>query len=159
MFLLTRCCHRKICHHIDLIGTVKSHHHKLGLFIVFVSQQDSIIRGLFGGEVSVRSAEVLGLLGTAQAQLALVEFASQPARPLKQRVAASEAFEQAVNRRGLMLRDEAIDTQYERYNKSELLDAETQGVLAHMLDTIEAYFVSQRAAAGEPVTQPEEESN
>jgi hypothetical protein len=65
-------------------------------------------------------------------------LASQPGRPLEDRQAAAEAFADAVQRRGLLLTRSEILLQYDRYNRSESLDAGTQQVLGQILDAIEA---------------------
>ena len=110
--------------------------------------EPAVITALYTGPVPDRAAEVLGHFGTTDSQRALVTFASQNARPLSDRQAASEAFDAAANRRGLMLNDDDIDRQYRRYNLSERLDGGTQAVLGQMLDTIERQLIIQRT--GEP---------
>lgn len=87
--------------------------------------------------LSAQAARVLGLLGTPEAQRDLVTLASQHARPLDERQAAAEAFAQAVRRRGLLLNRDEILLQYDRYNRSAALDADTQKVLAAVLYAIE----------------------
>ena len=110
---------------------------------------------MFDGPVPDRAAEVLGLLGTTNAQQALVDFASQNARRLPDRQAAVDAFEVAAKRRGLMLLEEDVDQQYQRYNQSELLDTGTQAVLGRILDTIEYQLLIQRTGQAPKVTQDE----
>jgi len=101
-------------------------------------QQDAIQSAFFVPELSAKAARLMGLLGNAKAQLALVTLASQHARPLAERQAAAEGFESAVERCGLLLKRDEILLQYDRYNQSETLDAGTQQVLADILDAIEA---------------------
>lgn len=101
------------------------------------SQQASLVNALATPELSFEAARVLGLLGTPQAQLALVDLASQSARPLTDRQAAAAAFADAVRRRGTQLTSAEILLQYERFNQSERLDRATQIVLATILDAIE----------------------
>ncbi len=98
----------------------------------------AIVSALDHPNLSAKAVTVLGRLGTAQAQSALIDFASQNARPIEQRQAAAAGFDAAVKRRGTMLTSQQIRDQYDRYNKSETLDAETQAVLGSILDTIEA---------------------
>ena len=64
-------------------------------------------------------------------------MASQPGRPLAHRQAAAAGFAQAVERRGIMLTSDEILIQYDKYNRSRIQDAETQQVLASILDAIE----------------------
>jgi len=101
-------------------------------------QQESIQSAFFVPELSSKAARLMGLLGNAQAQSALVTLASQHARPLAERQAAAEGFKAAIERCGLLLKRDEIVVQYERYNQSETLDAGTQQVLADILDAIEA---------------------
>lgn len=107
-------------------------------------------RALYGGAATQQAAELLGFIGSSRAQHALVDFASQNARPLADRQAAATAFKAAVARRGLMLHDEDIDLQYARYNQSEALDAGTQQVLGEVLDVIERQLLAQRAGEKAP---------
>ena len=115
--------------------------------------EKKVIAALFDGPVPDRAAEVLGLLGTTNAQVALVDFASQNARELADRQAAAAAFDVAVNRRGLMLEEKDVNHQYTRYNQSEFLDAGTQAVLGQLLDTIERQLLIQRTGQAPKVTQ------
>ncbi|MBL7042667.1 MAG: hypothetical protein ISR77_28790 [Pirellulaceae bacterium] len=119
-------------------------------------QQDAIQSAFFAPELSAKAARLMGLLGSSQAQLALVTLASQHARPLAERKAAAQGFELAVQRRGLLLTRDDIRLQYDRYNQSETLDAGTQQVLAHILDAIEAPSKkkSQQQAQDSQPSQP-----
>lgn len=101
--------------------------------------------------LSTGAARVLGLLGCPESQRNLVTLASQHARPLAERQAAAEAFTQAVQRRGLLLTRDEITLQYDRYNRSEALDAGTQQVLGAVLDAIEQ--PSRRRLEEEGLTQ------
>jgi hypothetical protein len=85
-----------------------------------------------------QAAVLLGRLGSPEAQRALVTLASQHARALSDRQAAAEAFAEAVCSRGLLLTRDEILLQYDRYNRSEFLDAGTQQVLGQILDAIES---------------------
>ena len=85
-----------------------------------------------------QAARLLGVLGTPGAQQALVEYASMHAHLLAHREAAAEGFRVAVERRGLLLTGTQLRRQYDLYNAGEVLDGETQQVLASILDIIEA---------------------
>ena len=89
-------------------------------------------------QLASHAAALLGRLGSPEAQRALVTVASQHGRTLTDRQAAAEAFADAVQRRGLLLTRDEILLQYDRYNRSEALDAGTQQVLGQILDAIEA---------------------
>ncbi len=106
-------------------------------FYNIMRHQDAVIAAVEVPKLSASAAKLLGILGTQEAQNALVEFASQHTRPITQRQAAAQAFDAAVVRRGTMLTTQQILDQYERYNQSETHDRETQVVLGSILDTIE----------------------
>jgi len=97
--------------------------------------------------LSTQGAKVLGNLGTPHAQETLVNFASAYTRPIDERKAAADAFRVAVKGRGTLLDTKQILMQYERYNRSEILDAATQNVLSSILDTIEAQAAQKGKAA------------
>lgn len=103
-----------------------------------LQHEPAVIDALNHPALTAAAADVLSQFGTPQSQTALVDFASQNARPLADRQTAGSAFASAVKTRGLNLTQQQIAQQYERYNASEKLDAETQNVLAAILDAIEA---------------------
>jgi hypothetical protein len=105
-------------------------------------------------ELAAQAAIVMGRLGSPDAQRALVTLASQHARTLADRQAAAEAFAKAVRRRGLLLTRDEILLQYDRYNRSEFLDAGTQQVLGQILDAIEAPHQTTKTQA-----EPEEQDS
>jgi len=87
--------------------------------------------------LSLRAIALLQQQPTAEAQKALVDLASSPAEPLESRKAALEAFAYAARRWGVLLTTDEIQRQYDRYNQSATLDAETQQVLGRILDILE----------------------
>jgi len=98
---------------------------------------EAAIRAFQMPALSPSASQLLGLLGTQKAQLALVEFASQNLRDLQQRQAAAAGFRSAVQRRRLLLTTKEISRQYDRYNASASADKDTQQLLGAILDTIE----------------------
>ncbi len=86
---------------------------------------------------SRRVIEALGLMGTASAQRALIEYASQPGLPMENRQLAVESFSKAVTRRGTLLTRDEILRQYERYNASSGDTGENQRILGLILDLLE----------------------
>lgn len=107
----------------------------------------AIRAALSAPELSAEAAALLGKLGVPESQRALVTMASQHGLPLSTRQVAAQAFAEAVLRRGLLLTRDEILLQYERYNRSEHLDAGTQQVLGSILDTIET---PSKAAKAQP---------
>jgi len=93
---------------------------------------------LYDAELAGNAARILGLIGSPEAQRALVDMASQNLLPLKQRQAAASAFATAVEKRGVLLNSEEVKLQYDRYNQSERLNVETQNLLGSILDTVES---------------------
>jgi hypothetical protein len=112
-------------------------------------QEASVIAALSNHSLMASAADLLAVYATPKAQTALVDVCSQPARPLADRQAALKAFQAAVANRGIMLTQQQILAQYERYNLSETLDKDTQAVLAAVLDTLE----SRRAAVSAAPTR------
>ena len=90
-------------------------------------------------------APVLGSLGTAKCQQALVNTASRNGFSLAVRKSAQRAFDQAVQDHRLLLTQETILVQYDRYNASANLDKQTQNVLGAILDTIERRARTERS--------------
>ena len=112
-----------------------------------IRHEAEIIRALAAPGLSIKAAELLGLMGTPNMQSSLADFASENARPLADRQAAAAGFVAAAKTRGVLLTKEQIRRQYDRYNASERLDAPTQELLGSILDAIEARSV---AAAQQP---------
>lgn len=108
------------------------------LFPEVFAQQPAIISAMWFAPLAAPAAQVLGTLGSPEAQRALVSLASQNDQALSPRRAAAAAFAIAVNRRGILLSRGEILTQYDRYNQSATLDKDTQSVLGSLLDSIEA---------------------
>ena len=83
------------------------------------------------------AVNLLGSLGDEAAQKLLADTASQKYLSVDQRQRAANAFAEAVNRRGLMLRKAEVYLQYDRYNASENDELTTQEILGQILDVIE----------------------
>lgn len=81
--------------------------------------------------------EILGNIGTPQAQRYLVDYASQPTAPIEYRQKAVAAFERAVATRGLLLTTADIRLQYTRYESSRREPGESQQVLGSLLEFLE----------------------
>jgi CheY-like chemotaxis protein len=111
--------------------------------------EPSLLVALEVPEFSPSAARVLAALGTAFSQRSLANLASQLDRPEEMRQSAAKAFADSVARFGTLLTTGEIDLQYTRYNQSERQDAQTQAILASILDAMEA-----RAAADQAGNQP-----
>ncbi len=93
---------------------------------------------LYGTAAAQPAIAALGRLGAPESQRALVDFASQPTLSIASRSQAANAFRESVAAHGLLLTSDEILNQYDRYNASELSDADTQRVLGSLLDSIES---------------------
>jgi len=107
-------------------------------FFDFSRAEESALSALSVPQWAPDAVVVLGNLGTPQCQRALVDLASRWTQPFELRVAAVKAFRESIQRNGILLTNEQILLQYDRYNQSETLDAGTQQVLGLILDCIEA---------------------
>ncbi len=101
------------------------------------SVQGSVLRALYVPELSTKAAAVLGGIGTPESQRALVELSSRRTQPIELRKAAVDAFCRNMKKHGILLTSDEIRRQYDRYNRSKDLDADTQKVLEKILDCIE----------------------
>jgi hypothetical protein len=98
----------------------------------------SIVQAAQTNHVSPAICNTLGNLGTAQSQQQLLDIVGRTQVPVETRAAAVEAFKRAIERRGIMLTSDQIRQQYDRYNASRTLPAETQQLFAAVLDAMEA---------------------
>ncbi len=92
------------------------------------------------------ATRVLAGLGIGPAQAALLDVASENARPLSQRTVAAEAFRASAAKYGIRLSQRQILQQYDRYNQSRNLDQATQALLSSILDSIETPPVTEAAS-------------
>lgn len=124
-------------------------------FYDLLRQEHAIEHAMNMPFLNEKTSRLLGLLASPSAQRLLVTFASQNGRPLNERQAAAAAFEVAVQRRGLLLTRDEILQQYDRYNRSAVLDRDTQQVLGSLLDSIELPTRVEEEQSGEPKAQAE----
>jgi hypothetical protein len=100
--------------------------------------ENAVVTALYSPELGAGAIAVLSNLGTAAAQTALVDLASRWTQPLALRTAAAEALWKNTAEHGILLTSRQILLQYDRYNQSRDLDSATQGILASILNCIEA---------------------
>lgn len=122
--------------------------------LAFERLEAPVIEALGDPESSAAAAAILARLATPQAELALIEAASQTYLPLPARDAALAAFADAVKRRGILLTQDQIVLQYDRYNQSRTLDAETQRIRSAILDVLESRIATTTAAHGDAAETP-----
>ncbi len=112
--------------------------------------EDVAVKALRARHLSAKAVALLGGLTSAEGQRALVDAASSPLEPLDLRNAAVAALVRATERDGILLTTEEIQRQYDRYNQSATLDADTQRVLGRILDVLEASTKDAAAAPSKP---------
>ncbi len=117
--------------------------------------EDAVLAGLPVPRLSGHAIVVLSNLGTRVSQQALVEVASRPVNPLPLRKAAAVAFNLNVQQFGLLLSQDSIRQQYQRYRQSDSQDAATQQVLADVLGTIESRATHSALEAARKASRPE----
>jgi CheY-like chemotaxis protein len=100
--------------------------------------EDAASTGLYVPGLGGRVAAVLANVPSRDSQLALVDLAGRHTQPLEVRQAAAKAFRISTEKYGLLLSDEAVRRQYDRYQRSKDLDPDSQRVLGSLLDSIEA---------------------
>ena len=120
---------------LDWLGTLLAREHS---FYVLRREAPVVEAALYLPELTDSSITALALVGTPSSQRALVEFASRQNMPIEARRRAAEAFKSSVARGGILLAEEEIVRQYDRYNASESADPDTQQILGSLLDTIES---------------------
>ena len=94
----------------------------------------------------------LGKLDTPRAQRALLDMVNRMSAPIADRQAAAKAFADSVARIGTLLASDEILRQYDIYNASERQSAESQQVLASVLNTIEARAQAEWLALESPAS-------
>ena len=99
--------------------------------------EDAIYKMLYVNGRTRQATEIASKLATARAQRELVNYASQNGLDLANRLAAAEAFADAVKSHGVLLTTDEIRLQYGRYNSSATQSKDVQGVFGAMLDAIE----------------------
>ncbi len=121
---------------LDALAKLAAEPLKYG-FYDLLKLDERLQQALSAPTLAPQAVRVLGLLGTPLAQRSLVEIASTPMQPVPVRQAAAEALRVAIGRHGLLLTRDQLLRQYDLYNSSEILDRDTQQVLATILDAIE----------------------
>jgi CheY-like chemotaxis protein len=120
---------------LDWLGQLLARDHA---FYDLRRQAPVVEAALYLPPLTERSIKALALLGTPASQRALVNFASHQSVSVEARRAAARGFAESVGRHGILLTAEEILRQYDRYNASASLDADTQAVLGNLLDTLES---------------------
>ena len=94
-------------------------------------------KNLYVPSLSKSASQALGNIGSAFAQLALVDAASQTHLPTETRAAAASAFARSAKKHGIGLTLEQIQRQAERYDQSAESSPENEAILWRILDAIQ----------------------
>jgi DNA-binding response OmpR family regulator len=99
--------------------------------------EKAVAHSLYSPAHSAAAADLLASIGTNAAQKALVDLANLGTQPMAMRQTAAAAFSRSVRKHGVQLTSIEMQEQYDRYNASEGEDADSQQLLALILDAIE----------------------
>ncbi|MCC7087241.1 MAG: hypothetical protein IT427_19740 [Pirellulales bacterium] len=104
----------------------------------------AVVHSLYSPAHSAAAADLLASIGTHAAQNALIDLANLGTQPMAIRQTAAAAFSRSVRKHGVQLTSAEIIGQYDRYNASERENADSQQLLALILDAIELPHALQR---------------
>ncbi|MDG2380761.1 MAG: HEAT repeat domain-containing protein [Pirellulaceae bacterium] len=107
-------------------------------FSTLLRQQPQVLQALYTPELFELATNLAARFPTSEAQLALTDIANLNTMSVKQRQMAVKAFNESVQSFGLLLNQAEVRHQYDRYNRSEELDTDTQAILGALLDSIES---------------------
>jgi CheY-like chemotaxis protein len=100
---------------------------------------DSVVLEALRSEVRVQEGlQLATVVKSVAVQSALYEMAANAVYPMELRNQAGEAFEQSIDRFGILLRGQQIQRLYDRYNQCESEPKESQDILGRLLDVVEA---------------------
>jgi hypothetical protein len=112
--------------------------------------EEEAISALNDDALVADAVAVVGYLGRAKCQAALVNLANSDQREVAFRRAAAEALKVSVEKRGLLLAQGAIAQQYDRYNQSRDADLAIRQALGAVLDAIEIPWKKRQAVSAAP---------
>jgi hypothetical protein len=99
--------------------------------------EKAVAHSLYSPAHSAAAADLLASIGDHAAQSALVDLANLGTQPMAMRQTAAAAFSRSVRKHGVQLTSIEMQEQYDRYNASEGENADSQQLLALILDAIE----------------------
>ena len=110
---------------------------KLPAYLEVTKLLPALVTSIQHPPFTTTATKVLGRLGTAPAQTALVEMIDNNTASLASRRSATEAFELAVERRGLQLTNDQILQQYRLYTGTPETEIEVLRMMNTVLQSIE----------------------
>lgn len=115
-------------------------------------QAPVVAAALYLPAMTERAVAALALVGTPESQRSLVDFAGHLSVPVATRQLAARAFAASVQRHGILLTESEILRQYDRYNSSSALDADSQQVFGMLLDALESLRTQADARRIQPAS-------
>jgi hypothetical protein len=88
--------------------------------------------------------QLAAVVRSAVIQSAIYEMAANAIFPMWVREQAGDAFEESIERCGILLRGQQIQRLYDRYNASEFESLESQELLGRLLDVVEEKVETQQ---------------
>jgi hypothetical protein len=99
---------------------------------------DSVVLNALHSERRVEEGlQLAAVVKSAQLQSAIYDLAAGAVYPMRIREQAAEAFEESIERFGILLRGQQVQHLYDRYNQSEFEPKESQELLGRLLDVVE----------------------
>ncbi|MEZ6107395.1 MAG: HEAT repeat domain-containing protein [Pirellulaceae bacterium] len=106
------------------------------------AQQETLVDLTRSPNMTDHAVGLLGIVGTPEAQRALMDVIGDSLYPIEIREAAVDALEAGIARRGLLLTTRELERAYDRRNAAVSEDSSSQQVLDRMLDVLEAPSLS-----------------
>jgi hypothetical protein len=99
---------------------------------------DAVVLNALHSERRVEEGLALAAVVKSSAlQSAIYDLAANAVYPMALRNQAGDAFEESVERFGILLRGAQIQRLYDRYNQSEHEEKESQKLLGRLIDVVE----------------------
>jgi hypothetical protein len=133
---------------LDWLREIKLAELESGQKIYHFDDFDSIVLDAMHSERRFESGlKLAAVVKSAAVQSAIYEMAANAVYPMEVRNQAGEAFEQSIERFGILLRGNQIQRLYDRYNQSEVEPKESQELLSRLIDAVEQKVAASREPA------------
>ena len=96
-----------------------------------------VLHALHSERRVVEGLHLAAVVKSAALQSAIYEMAANVIYPMELREQAGDAFEESIERFGILLRGNQIQRLYDRYNQSESEPVESQELLSRLIDAVE----------------------
>jgi hypothetical protein len=110
---------------------------KTGQKIYHFDDFDSVVLDAMRSDRRLKEGlELAAVVKSPAVQSALYDWAANGLYPIELRQLAAQAFEQSVERFGVLLRGQQVHQMYDRYNHSEHEPKESQELLSRLIDVV-----------------------